>query len=429
MKKIIYCFALLLLPVAGTAQQITYNISGKIKGAAKGMSVYLHYNGNIQDSASLTNGRFVLKGSTDRCRMACLQLRYTSTPLNFLAGAEDQLPFYLNEDKITIRGNTRIETARISGSSMNDGYRHYLAYMNEKTAGLVRARILINKTIEITPDGRFKRKDWVTDTYADSLQNIIKEESPSEIIFQEEYIKNNHASPFTLIVLRDIYTGSMPKYLDKSISLFETLDPSIKNSEEAQQFRMFLQKHQNTTSGNIAPDFSLPDVQGNEVKLSDYRGNYVLLDFWASWCMPCRSLNQDLAKTYEKYKDKGFTVLSVSLDDNKEKWLKAIKDDKLPWSSHVSDLKGWKNEVAALYGVKRIPYNLLLDPDGKIVARNKVGDVLDSLLSSGLDSRRVNEAVITGRINPVGDLMHVDQVNLAYNANGEYIKISSPVIN
>ena len=120
--------------------------------------------------------------------------------------------------------------------------------------------------------------------------------------------------------------------------------------------------------GAVAPDFEQNTPEGKSVKLSDFRGKVVLVDFWASWCGPCRKENPNVVRLYNKYKDKGFEVLGVSLDRTKGKWIKAIEKDGLTWT-HISDLKGWKNAVAKQYGVSSIPHTILLDKDGKILAR------------------------------------------------------------
>ena len=129
---------------------------------------------------------------------------------------------------------------------------------------------------------------------------------------------------------------------------------------------------ENVQIGKVAPEFSLPDTAGVSVSLSDFRGKYVLLDFWASWCPPCRRENPNVVKAFNEYKDKNFTIVGISLDKDKSKWMKAIADDNLAWT-HLSDLKYWDSEIPALYGVRGIPANVLLDPDGVIVAKNITG--------------------------------------------------------
>lgn len=134
--------------------------------------------------------------------------------------------------------------------------------------------------------------------------------------------------------------------------------------------------------GSEVPDISLPDFNGNTIKLSSLRGKVVLLDFWASWCGPCRKENPNVVKAYEAFKDKGFTIYSVSLDTDKDKWVAGIKKDQLYWPNHVSELKGWQSSVCEMYGVRSIPQSFLLDKEGKVIATNLRGEQLFNTIQS-----------------------------------------------
>ena len=133
----------------------------------------------------------------------------------------------------------------------------------------------------------------------------------------------------------------------------------------------------------MAPDITMNDTEGKPFSLSSLKGKYVLVDFWASWCGPCRGENPNIVEAYNKFKDKNFTILGVSLDEDKDAWLKAIKDDNLTWKQ-ISDLKGWNNAAVPLYGFDAIPYNVLVDPEGKIIATSLRGSTLQLFLAKTL---------------------------------------------
>jgi len=173
-----------------------------------------------------------------------------------------------------------------------------------------------------------------------------------------------------------LYDFDLPR-LKKAYAAFS---PAVQQSGFGREVKKEMDIMDRTAIGQMAPDFTQNDTAGKPVTLASFHGKYVLLDFWASWCGPCRRENPNVVEAYKKFKNKNFTILGVSLDDNKESWIKAFKDDGLEWN-HVSDLKGWKNAAALQYGVRAIPSNFLLDPSGKILAHNLRGEVLQDTLA------------------------------------------------
>lgn len=195
-----------------------------------------------------------------------------------------------------------------------------------------------------------------------------------------EFIQSNPSNTLSLVFLESMADDENSQADQRA--LFEGLNENIKNSARGKRLYASL-KSRSLIVGAEALDFAHPDTEGKMVKLSDYKGKYVLLDFWASWCVPCRKENPFVVKAYDRFKTKNFEIIAISLDDKKANWLKAIKDDNLGWV-HLSDLKGWQNEIAVMYGVKGVPTNYVISPNGKILAMDLRGDELEKFLEKTL---------------------------------------------
>jgi len=218
----------------------------------------------------------------------------------------------------------------------------------------------------------------------DSLYNIFFPLFQKNMdAFSVETLKFGEENKGDLAGFYAITTLDQFKYEPQLIKFADEIKDKYPGNEAVQSFIKKMMAIKPVSVGQKAPDFQLPTPDGKMVKLSDMKGKYVLLDFWASWCAPCRAENPNVVKRYNEFKDKGFSIISVSLDDNKQAWEKAIKDDKLAWT-HVSELKKWDGKVTETYKVDGIPASFLLDPDGKIVAKNLRGDDLKNFLAQNL---------------------------------------------
>ncbi|NQD72186.1 AhpC/TSA family protein [Sphingobacterium shayense] len=240
-----------------------------------------------------------------------------------------------------------------------------------------------------------RRKDFVQDSLQSAFAKATVDKSAEEI----ESLRFDYLTEFKQKL--SIYTKQAVDFASKQDNLagfyaISTLDPEIAEQEiiayahniknkfsdnrYVTQFKQEAKKLERLAVGQIAPEITSFTPDNKPVKLTDFRGQYVLVDFWASWCVPCRQENPNIVKQYQAYKDKGFTVLGVSLDNNPGSWLRAIKDDHLVWTQ-VSDLQAWSSDLIIDYKIKAIPTSYLLDPKGRILAKNLRGRELEAFLA------------------------------------------------
>lgn len=356
---------LALLPLAAIAQSPAgYTINGNLRQAQEGSYIYIHHkwnNQDVTDSAKIKGGQFSLNGKTPEANMYWItRSRYITEQPNLI--------FFVDGGKTTIKGSLdSIQYASVAGGKTQQDYAEYNTMMmafGTKQQAIVNAyNVAKSQGDATTMNAKYAEYQAMEKEVKASLENFIKTHPKSAVSGYAIYFNYQNANP----------------PIEELERLVSYLDKSIINTKYGKLGQEKLNQLRGTTIGYPALNFSQTTPDGKTVNLSDFKGKYVLVDFWASWCGPCRGENPNVVSAYNKYKDKGFTVLGVSLDQNKDKWMQAIAADKLTWT-HISDLKGWGNEAAKLYGISSIPQNLLLDKEGKIVAKNLRGPDLDAKL-------------------------------------------------
>lgn len=365
--------SLVLLPLF-TLGQATYHIKAKVDQLVDSTKVYLVYKGDdqqITDSAFVRMGKFSFKGSLEYPVLAELFLNhnpYIEKDKN--TGLLDKLIFYLEPVVMEMNSTDSLKNISINGSPTNDHH----SILREMQAETNRKYDALSEEISALPPEKLNDTS-IYNTLVKRELAIMNETYEVQLDFCNKYPE----SYLSLICLG--FIAPHADFYEKVKTSYDKLPEELRKSPLGQDVLVLLASHNKTKIGQIAPDFAQQTPKGDTVKLSDFRGKYLLLDFWASWCGPCRADNPNLVKTYDQYKDKGFEILGVSMDNpgQRDAWLKAIEADGLTWPQ-VSDLRGWKNKVAVLYGITMIPANFLLDPDGKIIARDLRGQaIMDKL--------------------------------------------------
>jgi len=376
--KRIFLLIIALLPLMAFAQELqSFEIKSKVGNLTTPSRAYLIYQlgaNRVIDSTFIVNGSFDFKGKILNPTAAVLVIDKFGFGLNTLDTTSDNLTFYIDKGVFEINSKDSLSKAKITGSKINDDNKKLLAQLQP----------LIDKAKKLKADqDAASPAQQNTAEFQNALQAKHKELQIEQKATLKMFILGNPDSYLSLLALYSVAGPSPdPTEIDP---LYDALSPDLKNTETAKVFKKSLDALRNTAIGVTAPDFTQNDVNGVPVKLSSFRGKYVLLDFWASWCGPCRQENPNVVKAYNKYKDKNFTIVGVSLDrpNGKNDWLAAIKNDGLTWTE-VSDLKFWNNQVAGLYSITSIPANFLIDPNGKIIARDLRGDDLENELAEVL---------------------------------------------
>lgn len=358
-----------LIPAIVSAQTAPYLIDGQVNPKHNGKFIKLIYqigkDKKVTDSVKVENGAFKFTENFDAPLLAKLSFGTEESG--------DRVDVFLDQTTTRIAAKDSLRYAQITGSKLTASHEKFAKMGYRKLEFDV---VEIINQYRLMPESQAK-KDHVKTLLA-AFDNYNKEKRR----LVNQFINENPDSYVALYHLVKLSPDNLLNY-ETVFPYYSKISASVRETALGKEFGKKVQASKSVLTGEMYKDFVSTTPDGKSLALNEILKNnkYTLLDFWASWCGPCRAENPHVVKTYQAFKDKGFSILSVSLDDKAEKWNEAIKADGMPWH-HVSSLKGWKEPAAALYYVKAIPMNALIDSNGKIVATNLRGDTLYEKINS-----------------------------------------------
>ena len=372
------CMFFMVLPTFVAAQVPNFSISGKIGVLNNPAKIYFDYAKNgvdVSDSIFLVNGTFRFSGYTPDITEIRLVLAKSNEGLkDAIVKAGEVIYLYVGKEHLLINSKNSLINADITGSKVNEDY---VAY-NKSIGGT-----MIDLTKKANDEWSSLDEQQQKDTsYIKAVDTRFHQSIARRTEKQLHFATDNPDSFFSLVAISE--ASENKDTLKRAQLVFAGLSARIRNSVTGLQLGSDIAQRISALSltavGKSAPLFTQNDVNGNAISLANLKGQIVLVDFWASWCHPCRGENPNLVKQYQLYKEKGFQIISVSLDNNKKNWVAAIANDGLTWLQ-VSDLKGWDNVVGHLYGIRAVPACFLIGKDGKIIANDLRGATLNSKLA------------------------------------------------
>ncbi|MEO7216350.1 TlpA disulfide reductase family protein [Mucilaginibacter sp.] len=364
----------IMLPFLIKAQSPNFKLSGKIGNLSKPAMVYLDYMDNgksHEDSTELVNGSFSFSGNILDIATARMALAPNGGGKQFaIYRGGDAIYFYFGKEQIVMASKDSLSNATVTGSKIYDEFTAYTKTVGGSIMALTKA---VNLDFSSgTPEQR-------NDTnYVKAVDARFRRAIAARNDKQLKFAKENPNSYFALVALSEAAGTKVDLAVVEPI--YKALNSKYKQTDMGLELAQRIKAASTIVVGNQTPLFTQNDVSGKPLALSALRGKVILIDFWASWCAPCRAENPNLAKQYQLYKDKGFEILSVSLDSEKKNWVSAIQQDGMPWK-HVSDLKGWNNVIGRLYGIRAVPACFLVDAEGKIIATDVRGKTLNAKLA------------------------------------------------
>ena len=376
MKKIAFLSICCLLAISSCTDENnqSFTLKGKLGNWSDPATIYLSYwdDGNeYLDTTRLSKGNFSFEGTIGEPAPARLILDYTGEGMGQAAQAVHILYLYLENGTVKMKSPDSLQNSQFVNSPINEAHLAYLDFIGGQIQDL--AARMNEKVMQATPE---QQNDSAFNAQLNQEYRQLLDERTQK---QQQYVRDHPDSYFSVVALSESVSSDFD--VEEIEPLFLSIDEKDRTSFPGKAFAQRIEAAKTIGIGKKAPGFTQNDPDGNPVSLSDFQGKYVLLDFWASWCGPCRQENPNLVKAYAAYKEKGFEILGVSLDnkDGKEAWVKAIEKDGLTWTQ-VSDLNSWNNEVARSYGVRAVPQSYLIDPQGVIIAQNLRGEALEAKL-------------------------------------------------